>query len=310
MVSAKSNDSIVIIRRPRASSGEHHGGSWKVAFADFAIAMMALFMVLWLIAATTPLQKKAIATYFSDPGLYNRTGTSTPIEMRGSTTLVDTLPVYLKPSPSGMTGLEISGKDAPGVDEAASVSTSVALALAQAARDGKAPANPKLTSLPKALLLSLTESDVGPMFLPGSTTVTPYYEDLLIAIAPVLRQLDLQLIISGHADNASAITNDDNRQNWQLSGDRAEAVREILTFADVRPEQIFQLSAMGDTLPLAGQEPESPLNRRVDILILTKKSAKAMRKRYVKKEQRIPEQTIQSAEKTAEDNVYPPSKQQ
>ena len=300
-------ETIVLVRRSKGQHGAHHGGSWKVAFADFATAVMALFLVLWLIAATTPIQKKAIATYFSDPGLYNRTGSSTPIDLQGSTTLLESMPVYLKPSPSGMTGLEISGQGAPGMEEAASVSTQTILALTQAARDRKSNGKLQLRALPKAILLSLIYPDKGPMFPSGSTQVAPFYEDLLIALAPTLKELKMKLIITGHADTGgSPIPNGNSRTNWLLSGERAEAVREILTFSGIPPEQIYQLAAMGDNIPLKGFEPYSPLNRRVDILILPKKSIKVLQKQFEKQTRQdiVSPRQLNSAANAAEQNTY------
>ncbi|MFK0570519.1 flagellar motor protein MotB [Endozoicomonas sp.] len=304
-------DHLIIIRRgPRGGHDDYHGGSWKVAFADFAIAMMALFLVLWLVAATTPLQKEAIATYFSNPGIYNRTSTSNPVEMQGSTSLINGMPVHLKPSPSGMTGFEMSGHGAPGVDEATTVAMQVLRELARVSQEGRSASKSiQIRALPKAILLTLVHPEAGPMFTPGSAQMRPFYEDFLIALAPILTRLSLKLMITGHTNSAPEQTPGDNdSDNWRLSGQRAETTREILTFAGVPHEQIFQLAAMGSTLPLENLGAEAELNRRVDIMILSHKGERAMKtghKRRSKPPSPVSATEMGSAVQAARENGYP-----
>ena len=305
-------DEIIIIKRQPGSHDDHHGGSWKVAFADFAIALMAMFLVLWLVAATNPVQKQAIADYFSNPGLYQKLSSSSPIEMKGATSIIQGAPTPLKPSPTGMTGFELSGEGAPGID----ATVGMALLAGKKAAEGESCSkNTAITGyalqirlLPKAVLLRIVQSDKGPVFAQGSAVVTPFYEDLFIALAPVLAELPGKLIISGHAD--TTLQNTKKKQqtgNWQLSGKRAEAVRDILVHSGLPEDRVFQIAAMGASQPLTGYSADNPLNRRVEILVLTHKAERLLKKQFQMTDQQpdvVPEMVMNSALKKASDNHY------
>ena len=111
-------DETIIVRHKRGGDHEAaHGGSWKVAFADFAIAMMALFLVLWLVAATNEIQKKSISSYFSNPGIFKKPSSRNPISMQGASSVHEGTPVLVKATPSGKSGFEAAGEESPGLDE-------------------------------------------------------------------------------------------------------------------------------------------------------------------------------------------------
>ena len=145
------------------------------------------------------------------------------------------------------------------------------------------------------------------MFPPDSYVLNPFYEDLLIALAPTLAELQLKLIISGHTDskNASPISDSENIK-WSLSSQRAEAIREVLVFSGVPPKQILQLVAMADTLPLNKVRPDSHLNRRVDIMVLPKRGEQFLKRNHEasKKIKPISEKDLKEAIEKAQMNTY------
>lgn len=303
------SDNVIIVRKGRGGHNEHHGGSWKVAFADFAMAMMALFLVLWLMAATTPVQKAAIATYFSSPGVFNRVSSNTPVEMQGDTSILRGLPVQIRPKPSGQSGMDISGQNSPMADGIAAI----LLGLSHLPREKASAAhNIQLRIWPRMILMTLVQEKEGPMFPPGSSLMTPFYEDLLIALSPILAKLPFKIIITGHSDGVigSDLVNaiEPERVNWALSGERAEAVREVIVFTGVPRDQVMLLVAMGANQPIPGLSSDDPLNRRVDFMLVPRQDARAMNREFhirAKTAPPVTQSALQDAVQQAKDNSYP-----
>ena len=302
-------DSVIVVRKGRGGNGEQHGGSWKVAFADFAMSMMALFLLLWLMASTTPVQKTAIAAYFSRPGIFNRVSSNVPVEMQGDTSILRGLPVQIRPTPSGMTGMDIAGKNSPMADGIAAI----LLGLSHLPREKASAANDiQLHVWPRMILMSLVQKKEGPMFPPGSSLLTPFYEDLLIALSPILVKLPFKFIITGHSSSVigpelkNAV--EPERVNWALSGERAEAVREVIVFTGVPKDQVMLLVAMGANQPIPGLNPDDPLNRRVSFMMVPRQDAKALSQDFHTRAKTSPPVThsaMQEAVQQALDNSYP-----
>ncbi|MBO9480780.1 flagellar motor protein MotB [Salinisphaera sp. G21_0] len=317
MARAPDSDQPIVVRRGRGSNGhEHHGGSWKVAFADFAMAMMALFLVLWLVAATTPVQKEAIATYFSNPGIFNRVSSNTPVEMKGDNSILRGLPVQIRPTPSGMTGMEIAGQNSANTDRLAAIVLGLSKLPTEQANTAK---DIQLRVWPRMILMTLAQARIGPMFPQGSRYMVPFYEDFLIALAPVLAKLPFKIIITGHSDGVIGSdldnTPEPNRKNWELSGQRAETVRKVIVFSGVPEDQILLVAAMGANQPIPGLDPESGLNRRVDFMLVPQQDARSLSQQFQHKRHTekapppVPSSDMDKAIQQARDNRYPqPSK--
>ena len=160
--------------------------------------------------------------------------------------------------------------------------------------------------------MSLVQKKEGPMFPPGSSLLTPFYEDLLIALSPILVKLPFKIIITGHSsgvigpDLKNAI--EPERVNWALSGERAEAVREVIVFTGVPREQVMLLVAMGANQPIPGLSPDDPLNRRVDFMLVPRQDAKALNQEFYTRARTASPVTysdMQEAVQQAGDNSYP-----
>ncbi len=309
MAKPANGDNVIVVRKGRGGQGEHHGGSWKVAFADFTMSMMSLFLLLWLMAATTPVQKEAIANYFSSPGVFNRVSSNTPVEMQGDTSVLRGLPVQIRPKPSGMSGMDIAGQNSPMADGIAAI----LLGLSHLPREqADAAKNIQLRLWPRMILMTLVQKSEGPMFPPGSALLTPFYEDLLIALAPILAKLPFKVIVTGHADGVvgSDLKNaiEPERVNWALSAERAEAVREVIIFTGVPKDQIMLLIAMGANQPIPGLNSDDPLNRRVDFMLVPRQDARALSQEFhtrAKTSPPVPRADLQEAIRQAADNAYP-----
>ena len=292
----------------RSKGGEHHddhgSGSWKVAFADFAIAMMALFLVLWLVAATNEVQKKSISAYFSNPGIFRKPSSRNPIPMKGATSVHEG---YVKPinaSPSGKSGFEPAGEESPGLDEMLGLSSQFAN-FKDARGQGSMRRCVQVRSMPRGVMISIMESKHGALFPLGSSELSPFYEDLLLALSPVISKLARGVFIVGHTDGTSFHDSGYENKNWLLGANRAESVRQTLSFGGVADKLILGTTSMGDRSPIVGVSPEDPLNRRVDLLVLTKKSEKELLKQWnieQKPEAVLTDKDVDSAIYAAESN--------
>ncbi|MGY0216861.1 flagellar motor protein MotB [Endozoicomonadaceae bacterium StTr2] len=269
-------DSTIIIKRKRSGkSNAHHGGSWKVAFADFTLAMMALFLVLWLIEASSPAQRKAIARYFADPGVFEENASNQAIEMDGP----------LIPEMRDAELPELPNKPyGPGPTGVYYVDPEIGNILAAWQKSPNKEPHPKkienlkLEQLPSGVRIELSDSDGRNMFgkKAGSSTLEPYFEDFLLSLAPYIQKSKRAVIIRGHAD-ARPFRSQNGRDNWDLSSERAQAARRTLVFGGVSEDRILSVAGMGDNNLLDKEDPYSPINRRIEIVLLNDKSAEMLK---------------------------------
>jgi len=251
---------IVIVKKKKSGHGGHHGGAWKVAFADFMTAMMAFFMVMWIIAMKQDV-KAAIAAYFRDPGVFETT--------RGS--LVSGGPGALSgtPNPTTTAIMETATRD-------------VLEQAAQRIRDELAR-DPLFKRLGKqvdvvitaeGLRIELVDSAESMFFDSGSSAVKHDTAHLLGLIAVELGKIGQPVILEGHTD-ARPYTGRNGYTNWELSADRANAARRVMESAGLTREQVRAVRGFADRhLRIAG-EPMDSRNRRVSIVVpLEQRSAK------------------------------------
>lgn len=276
----------IVIRRIKKGKHGVHGGAWKVAMADFALAMMALFLVLWIISSSSEEQRRAISGYFQDPKAFSE-GALSP-----SKYLID-----MGGSPPGAADSQ-SQTDSMNPDQIlqAEAIESMAEAIEQRRMESqletireRIDASPTLSPFKDQLLLDITSEGVRlqvvdktnrPMFDVGSAKLKYYSEDILWELAPLLATMDNRLSITGHTDSSGpTLKHEEDDNSWQLSSLRADAARKALMEAGVPKQQIAQVIGMGDTAPLLVDDPENAKNRRISITLLNKKSDKGVRDR-------------------------------
>lgn len=233
------NDSIILIKKRRAP-GVHHGGAWKVAYADFVTAMMSLFIVLWL-TSTSDQVKKSVAQYFNDP--------------KGTSTLQGT-----NRNGSGH-GLPL---DRNGMDR---LKQRLLEAAQQMPNFDRLKNQVEITAEQDGLRLELLEEPGGTFFRSGSAEPTPALHDFLKAISPELGRLPNRISIEGHTDSVpysagSVYT------NWELSADRANAARRLMQNSGIAPGQVEEVRGFADQLPRIAERPGDPSNRRVTLIVL------------------------------------------
>jgi chemotaxis protein MotB len=251
----KSAKKIVIVRRKKVAAGGHHGGSWKVAYADFVTAMMAFFMVMWILGMDEKL-KQAIEGYFSNPVGYKKGagGGVSPISSGNS-------PTKLQQNQLRMI-IHNAEKQRFG-----DLSRRIKEAVAASEALSKLRANVEVVVAREGLRIELVESGEGDLFFPiGSAEMKPDAALALMVIAPELRALTNPVVIEGHTD-AARFGRAGGYGNWELSGDRANAARRVLERHGLPSTRVTEVRGLADRhLRLPGA-PLSPANRRITILI-------------------------------------------
>jgi chemotaxis protein MotB len=229
---------IIIVRKHVVDHGEEHGGAWKVAYADFVTAMMALFIVLWLLSASEKVQK-AVGGYFQDPTGKGRQTGSTSAGIGETLTLNKNELQRLKEK------LEQAMRQIPAFQT-----------LAKQIR---------MTITAEGLRIDLLETQRGLFFETGNPKPTEAGSELLNLLAAELLKLPNKVAIEGHTD--SSPYGRLNYSNWELSADRANSARRILTAAGVGDARISQVRGFADQRLLLKSEPTNPSNRRISIIV-------------------------------------------
>jgi chemotaxis protein MotB len=230
----------IIVIKKKGRHGGHHGGAWKVAYADFVTAMMSLFIVLWLMGSSEKV-KKAVAGYFNDP--------------KGTASLMGT-------TMTG-TGETIS---AAAADDMQKLKDKLEEEI-KARKDLKELSKQiEITITPEGLRIELLEGKNGTFYEIGSAKLSGSGQELLALLAGELKTLPNSLLIEGHTDS-TPYTNDAGYSNWELSADRANAARRLLQQSGVRGDQVTQVRGYADQLLRVKDNPADPSNRRVSILV-------------------------------------------
>jgi chemotaxis protein MotB len=249
------NDSVIIIKKKKGGHGGHHGGAWKVAFADFMTAMMAFFLVMWIVGQSKSV-KTAIASYFRDPSAFD--------SKSGGDGILDGTKVATKAPVSSPSKEE---KDALGEREALERSVGhirerlAGLPELKTLRD-----QIEYTITAEGLRIDLLESAQSSFFESGSAGVRPETEHVFGIIAKELAMLDNPIIIEGHTDSHQ-YASQTGYSNWELSADRANAARRIMQKEGLRPDQISMVRGMADREPRVDTDPGDPRNRRVSVIV-------------------------------------------
>ena len=276
------NNQPIIIKRVKRYAAGHHGGAWKIAFADFATAMMAFFLVMWLMTAATPEQKIAIGGYFKDPIGCSESGTPYVIDLGGTPELAPEKTLNpeqtLQPQPD---------KVPLDADQAESLADQVEkerLELLLQELQNKVEENPELRKFkdqllfeiaPDGLRIQIMDAESRPMFDVGSARLKPYFEDILLALADTIKAVPNKVSISGHTDAAPYAGNGDFG-NWELSANRANAARRALVAGSYPEAQVARVVGYASSQLFNKTNPLSPINRRIDIVVLTKKAQQAI----------------------------------
>ena len=284
------NKPVVIKKVKKVIGGGHHGGAWKVAYADFVTAMMAFFLLMWLINTTSPEQKRGIANYFA-PSSVSRSSQGSDGLLGGTAFQEDGARASgsnrkIDEELSEETERSSSGGSAEG-QKSSSEPTADALAQAMADREtaefasaeaslrqamqdlpdyAELSRNLIIEQTPEGLNIQLVDQEGRAMFQGSSATPLPRTQRLLNMVSKVIQQLPNRISISGHTDSIAPGAS--GYSNWDLSADRANAARRILEKAGVEGDRIYEVAGKGDREPLYPDDPDLPANRRISIVLL------------------------------------------
>ena len=246
---------IIIVKKKKGGGGGHHGGSWKVAYADFVTAMMAFFMVMWILGMDDKV-KQAVEGYFSNPIGYKKgygAGAS-PISSGASPAKAATQQVRIL----------MRGAESQAMSKAAAQIKQL-ITGDQSLKQLHAKVDVNVTQ--DGLRIELVESGDGQTFFPiGSTSMKPATVIALQLIEPAIESLANPVVIEGHTDAVRYGTGA-GYNNWDLSAERANAARRVLEASGLPPERVDEVRGMADRRPRVPDDPYAPANRRISILL-------------------------------------------
>ncbi|MGL5501702.1 MAG: OmpA family protein, partial [Plesiomonas shigelloides] len=279
-----SHHTIIIKKVQHDDHDEGHGGAWKVAFADFAIAMMAFFMVLWVMEVATKDERQKVQQYMATYSVFDISNSPFPVDFAGQASPLEN-PVksdfdgndklgnalFQENKSQGQYKNKDLGKlqgkylNQQQMEVLAEALNAVAVRL-------DATNNVMVEVVPQGLRILIQDDNEHYMFERGSIRITPFFKGILDQISPVLGSIQNRIMISGHTDNTRYPNNVDYT-NWDLSAERALAARRVMTANGMKRDQILQLVAMAEQMPVNIEDPMSGQNRRIEITVLTEQAA-------------------------------------
>lgn len=273
---SKGGDKRPIVIRRKKVVHAHHGGAWKIALADFMTALMAFFLVLWILSIASEEERQGVAEYFSTPLVTAITGG----ERSGSTRVIPGGGADPTHSEGERARIDTLQRTRPSMQERRffmDVQERIerAIELDPELRQLRSQMRFDLTH--EGLRIQLFDTNQRPMFELGSDQVAPYMRSLLRTIAPLLNELPNELSISGHTDSVPYAGGYRGYSNWELSNDRANASRRELIAGGFDPGQLLRVSGFADRVLLPETEPTDPVNRRIELVVLLPEIADAIR---------------------------------
>ncbi|MDX1301087.1 flagellar motor protein MotB [Photobacterium sp.] len=279
-------EQVIFKRSKKRHDHGSHGGAWKVAFADFMIALMALFLVLWLMEVVDQKERRAIVAYLNSSSIFDE-GSGNPFDTSQSLSPIDfggdasdlsshnaavTVSSFFDGNGDG------AESDAliPGSFETQEQLTVLAKVVEEMAKQVSADGNVMVDVTPQGLRIILQDNYKQNMFRRGGNELTPFFEDLLLAIAPVFRKIHNQLIISGHTDSIPYKSRFSNKSNWELSASRANIARQTLIAGGMPEKRVLQVAGMSNRALLNSAAPDASENRRIELFVLTTPAAQIL----------------------------------
>ena len=284
----------VIIKRTKKVAGGHHGGAWKVAYADFVTAMMAFFMVMWLIASVNNEQRAAIFEYFNNPSMEQGKSSKPAPGQNGpggaSTSVINLHGAMDSPKSSRAPSIALGaprdsattvGSGAPSAEDAKKIAAeadhkkleSLMVELHEAIDHSQALKPFKdqllLDITPEGLRIQIVDAQNRPMFDLGSARLKDYTSALLHELAQYLNTVPNHISLAGHTDTTPFVSVA-GYTNWDLSADRANAARRALESGGLAPDKVSRVVGLSSSVLFDKDNPRNPINRRISIIVMTK----------------------------------------
>ena len=284
---AETKPTVIIRRVKKGGHAAHHGGSWKVAYADFVTAMMAFFLVLWLMASTSQPQRAAISEYFRNPsplsgksstpapGMAGPGGASTSMIKLGGATDVsrgDSSDPFQNRQSALKAPVEQREEQAHREREKQQLESLMqdlqeAIGKSQALEPFKDQLLLDLT--PEGLRIQIVDKQNRPMFDLGGATLKPYTQQILRELAAYLNRVPNHISLTGHTDT-TAYSTARGYGNWELSAERANAARRALVDGGMNEDKVTRVVGLSSSVLFDKQNPQNPINRRISIVVMTR----------------------------------------
>lgn len=288
-MAGKDDDKQIVIRRiKKVSGGGHHGGAWKIAYADFVTAMMAFFLLMWLLGSTTKGDLQGIADYFNSPLKValdggSGSGDSSSLLQGGGEDLSRQHGQIKRgdtPAKNQMINLQAAKAEVERAEKQKLMELKVNIeGSITNSKELKQMMNQiKLEVTADGLRISIVDEQNRPMFDSGSSTLKDYTKTLLREIAKALNAVDNRVSLSGHTDATPFAAGQRSYSNWELSADRANASRREMIAGGLDENKILRVVGLAAAVPFDDSDPYAPVNRRITITILNKKAEEAVTK--------------------------------
>jgi chemotaxis protein MotB len=272
----------IIVKRVKKGGHAAHGGAWKIAYADFVTAMMAFFLLMWLLGSTTEGDKKGIADYFQNPlrlslmGGGSGSGDSSHVIKGGGEDLSRQAGQVKRATEKSDDTYSLAA-----VKAQQRAAEAAALQGLQRKIEAMLTANPKLEAMRSQIRLDMTRDGLRiqivdeqnrPMFSSGSAVVQPYMRDLLHQLGGVLADVPNRLTLEGHTDAQPFAGGYGGYSNWELSADRANASRRELIVGGLPSDRVLRVQGLAASMPFEDQDPLAPVNRRISIIVMNREA--------------------------------------
>lgn len=278
---SETKPTVIVRRVKKVQGGGHHGGAWKVAYADFVTAMMAFFLVMWLLASTSKPERAAISDYFRNPSPLSGTS-STPAPGMAGPGGASTSMIKL----GGATDISRGTSNDPFDNRQESVPEAVRERLAEKQRletlkQDLQQAISKSQALepfkdqlllditPEGLRIQIVDEQNRPMFNLGSAQLMPYTQKILLELSHFINQVPNHISITGHTD-ITAYSTRIGYSNWELSADRANAARRALLEGGMEETKVARVVGLSSSVLFDKANPQNPINRRISIVVMTR----------------------------------------
>jgi len=276
----------IVIKRIKKTAGGHHGGAWKIAYADFVTAMMAFFLLMWLLGSTTKGDLKGIADFFNTP---------LKVALAGGIGSGDSSHV-IKGGGKDLTRSEGQIMDGELQSDRRIINIKAAQAELERREEIKMAqlkvriehlieSNPALRQFREQLLVDITPEGLRvqivdtrnrPMFASGRAELQPYARDILYEIGRALNGVENRISIAGHTDATPYASGERGYSNWELSADRANASRRVLIQGGMDEGRLVRVVGMAAAVPLDRKDPLNPLNRRISLIVMNRQAEEAV----------------------------------
>jgi chemotaxis protein MotB len=273
--------STIVVKRIKKVGHAAHGAAWKIAYADFVTAMMAFFLLMWLLGSTTKGDLKGISEYFQSPLQVSLSGGSGSGD---STSVITGGGEDLSRTAGQVKRGEVEARHRRR-NEIARIEK-IRMEALKLQLDKAVEGNERLAQFkdqvrvevtPDGLRIQIVDDFKRPMFDLGSARVKDYMRDILREIGRVLNEVDSRIMLMGHTDSAQYVAGDRSYSNWELSADRANASRRELVAGGMQSVKVVRVAGLADSSPLDRDNPANPLNRRISIIVLNKLAEERMK---------------------------------